>query len=515
MKERSRTEYDMLNILTGIGGYAFNTVLGFVCRMVFVRCLAQEYLGISGLFTNILSMLSLAELGIGSAIVYALYKPLAENDEDKVASLVDFYRKAYMVIGIFIGIVGLFLMPFIKSIVGTYTFKEKIYVIYLMYLFSSVISYFFSYRSSLLQAAQKQYIVSGINYLITILQSFFQIVFLIITKEYIYYLIIQIIGVIINNIVVSHVAVKQYPYIKQKNIKKISKNEIKSISKNVWYLLTNKLSSLLLSSTDNIITSYFQGIITVGMASNYILLTTTLNSLLNQLFNGLTGSVGNYNVLNDSNETKKLFYYFNFANFWIFGYACMGILFVSNDIITLCFGKEYLLPMSIPIILTINFFIIGMMNSVWIFKSALGQFKYGRYIVLLTGILNIVFSIILGKYMGLFGIYLATVISRLLTNAWYEPYALFKYSLKCNPLEYFVRYFKYIIIFIITAIINYIVYIQIDISVITNLILHIISCTIITNGIFYILFKNKEEFIFFKEKALQIVYILKNKFKFL
>lgn len=271
------------------------------------------------MFTNILSMLSLAELGIGSAIVYALYKPLAENDEDKVASLVDFYRKAYMVIGIFIGIVGLFLMPFIKSIVGTYTFKEKIYVIYLMYLFSSVISYFFSYRSSLLQAAQKQYIVSGINYLITILQSFFQIVFLIITKEYIYYLIIQIIGVIINNIVVSHVAVKQYPYIKQKNIKKISKNEIKSISKNVWYLLTNKLSSLLLSSTDNIITSYFQGIITVGMASNYILLTTTLNSLLNQLFNGLTGSVGNYNVLNDSNETKKLFYYFNFANFWIFG----------------------------------------------------------------------------------------------------------------------------------------------------------------------------------------------------
>ena len=114
MKERSRTEYAMLNILTGIGGYAFNTVLGFVCRMVFVRCLAQEYLGISGLFTNILSMLSLAELGIGSAIVYALYKPLAENDEDKVASLVDFYRKAYMVIGIFIGIVGLFLMPFIK-----------------------------------------------------------------------------------------------------------------------------------------------------------------------------------------------------------------------------------------------------------------------------------------------------------------------------------------------------------------------------------------------------------------
>lgn len=266
-----------------------------------------------------------------------------------------------------------------------------------------------------------------------------------------------------------------------------------------------------MSSTDNIITSYFQGIITVGMASNYILLTTTLSSLLGQLFNGLTGSVGNYNVLNNSAETKKLFYYFNFANFWIYGYACMGILFVSNDIITLCFGKEYLLPMSIPIILTTNFFIIGMMNSVWIFKSALGQFKYGRYIVLLTGILNIVFSIILGKYMELFGIYLATVISRVFTNAWYEPYALFKYSLKCNPLDYFVKYFKYIFIIFITAIINYIVYIQIDISNLVNLVLHIISCTIITNSIFYIIFKNKDEYKFFKNKAMQIFYMIKRK----
>lgn len=511
MRDKSRTEYAILNILTGIGGYIFNTVLGFVCRMVFVRCLAQEYLGISGLFTNILSMLSLAELGIGSAIVYALYKPLAENDEEKIASLVDFYRKAYMIIGIFIGVLGLLLMPFIKSIVGTYTFKENIYVIYLMYLFSSVVSYFFSYRSSLLQAAQKQYIVSGVNYLITTLQSVIQIIFLIITKEYIYYLIIQIIGVVINNLVVSYIAVKEYPYIKKKDIKKISKKEIKSISKNVWYLLTNKLSSLLLSSTDNIITSYFQGIITVGMASNYTLLSTTLSGLLGQFFNGLTGSVGNYNVLNNSEETKKLFYCFNFANFWIYGYACIGFLFVSNDIITLCFGKEYLLPISIPIILTINFFIIGMMNSVWIFKSALGQFKYGRYIVLLTGILNIVLSIVLGKYMGLFGIYLATVISRLLTNAWYEPYALFKYSLKSNPKEYFSRCIQYVFVFFIVVVINYIVYVQIDFSVVINLVLHIISCTIITNFIFYILFKNKEEFQFFKNKALQILDILKRK----
>lgn len=505
MVNKSRTEYAVLNIATGLGGYVLNTILGFICRMVFVRCLSQEYLGISGLFTNILSMLSLAELGVGSAIVYALYKPLAENDKEKISSLVHFYKKAYIIIGVVVGLIGLSLMPFLKTIVGNYNFKENIYIIYFLYLFSSVISYFFSYKGSLLQADQKQYIVSGVNYLITVLQSIFQIIFLFLTKEYIYYLIIQIIGTLLNNILISYISTKQYPFIK-KNRKKLSREEIKDISKNVKYLLTNKISSLLISSTDNIITSYLQGIVTVGLASNYILLTSTLNSLLSQLFNGLTGSVGNYNVSNDSQETEKLFNCFNFANFWLFSYASIGIIFVSGDIISLCFGESYILDISIPIVLAVNFYIVGMMNSVWIFKSALGQFKYGRYIVLFTGILNIFLSILLGKYLGLFGIYLATIISRVMTNVWYEPYVLFKYSLHSNPINYFLRYIKYVLIFIVAIILNYIPCFFIDFSTLVNLIIHFISCTIITNLFYYILFRNTQEFIFFKNKSLQISY---------
>ena len=186
MNRKSRTEYSILNIMTGLGGYAINTILGLICRMVFTRTLSADYLGVNGLFTNILTMLSLAELGIGSAIVYALYKPLAENDEDTVASLVKFYGSCYKAIGIVVAVVGIILMPFLNILITEQpAIKENLYVIYALYLFNTASTYFFSYRSSLITAAQQNYIVVGVNYLITIIQSIIQMIWLITTHEYI------------------------------------------------------------------------------------------------------------------------------------------------------------------------------------------------------------------------------------------------------------------------------------------------------------------------------------------
>lgn len=178
MKQRSRTEYSLMNILTGIVGYGVNTVVGFVCRIIFVKTLSADYLGVSGLFTNVLSMLSLAELGISSAITYALYKPLAEGDEKKTAAIMQFYRKAYGVIGCVVGLVGLAMIPFLDVIIqDPPEIQENIYLLYLLYLFNTVVSYFFSYRQALLTASQRQYIVSGYNYVVTIGQSVVQIIY--------------------------------------------------------------------------------------------------------------------------------------------------------------------------------------------------------------------------------------------------------------------------------------------------------------------------------------------------
>lgn len=296
MKSRSRTEYSILNITAGVGGYIINTILGFICRMVFVKCLAADYLGVNGLFTNILSMLSLAELGIGGAVVYALYKPLAEKNEKKIASLIKVYGEAYKVIGIVIGITGICLMPFLNIIITEQpNISESIYVLYLLNLFNTVITYFYSYRSSLLIAAQQNYIVVGINYIVTILQSLFQMLMLILTHNYMAYILIQTIGTIVYNVSVSYVAVKIFPCIVEKKIEPLPQNEKKALFKDIKDLSYYKISGLLVNSTDNILITFFQGLAVTGITSNYTLFINTINSLLGQIFNSLTASIGNHN----------------------------------------------------------------------------------------------------------------------------------------------------------------------------------------------------------------------------
>ena len=492
--QRSRSEYSLINILTGFGGYFVNTVMGYICRIVFVRCLSAEYLGVNGLFTNILTMLSLAELGIGGAIGFALYKPLAEDDKDKIASLMSFYGKAYKIIGCVVALFGLLMMPFLNIIITNQpNIKENLYVIYLVYLFNTASTYFFSYRSALLTAAQRNYIVLGINYAVTITQSIIQIPVLLITRNYMAYLIIQTIGVFVNNIVVSWWAKKDYPYIVNRKVKPLNKSEKKTLFINVKALTINKISTILVNNTDNIVLTYFSGLVSVGVVSNYITLMNTLTSLTSQLFNSLTASVGNLNAIESDEKKYNFFQTLNLSNFWIFGWGAIGIAFVTGDIVELCFGKEYVLGISIPLILAINFYIVGMQNAVYAYKNTMGLFRYGQYLLLLTATINLVLDIILGKTMGILGIYLATAIARIVTNVWYEPYAVFRYGLKVSPLHYLKKYIEYIIVLTITGSICYFLCSLCEFHVAINVLIKIIICSIVPNCIFFFCYHKSDE----------------------
>lgn len=504
MKNRSRTEYSILNILTGVGGYFLNTVLGFVCRMVFVRCLSADYLGVNGLFTNILTMLSLAELGVGSAIVYALYKPLAENDEEKIASLMRLYSKAYRVIGTLIAVVGLALMPFIKLIIQEQpNISESIYLLYGINLFNTASSYFFSYRSSLLIAAQRNYIVSGINYAITILQSVLQMVFLLKFRNYLGYLLIQTAGTFVFYILVSYVATKQFPFIRKKDVKPLPKNEQKMLFSNIRDLMIYKVSSLLVNSTDNILITFFNGLATTGIASNYTLLVNTLNSLLSQVFNGLTASIGNHNASESGEKRYQLFSFLNMMNFWIFGWAALGIFFCSSDLVQLCFGEEYVLSAEIPFVMALNFFTVGMMNAVWTYKHTLGLFHHGRFIQFFTGILNIAFSALLGTYWGLFGILFATFIARLFTSLWYDPYAVFKYGFHMPLCVYVRKLIYYMVVMTISAVLCQASFLLVGGDLVVRTLLKMLLCSIIANLTFWIFFRKTSEFSMFKNYLAQ------------
>lgn len=506
MKQRSRTEYSLINIVVNLGGYGLNTIIGFICRIVFVRTLAADYLGVSGLFTNILSMLSLAELGIGSAIGYALYKPLAENDEEKIASLMQFYGKAYKLIGMFVAVIGLLMTPFLNVIIkNPPDIKENLYFIYLLYLFNVVFSYFFSYKSTLLSAAQRNYIVVGYNYVITISQSIFQMIYLIITHEYIGYLIIQMIGGVLYNVWISCKANKDYPYIKNKNVLSLSKNETKALLWNVKALTVNKLSGVLVNNTDNIAITYFNGLKSVGVASNYVLFSTTLDALITRTFNALTGSVGNLNASKDAEGRYAFFKVLNLANFWLYGWAAIGMAFVSGDLVRLFYGESYVLPLKIPLILAINFYTIGMLHASYTYKSTLGLFKYGQYILFFTGIINLILDVVLGRAWGVFGIYVATLLARLCTNLWYEPYAVYRYGLGKNPLLYLVRYCIFTVILLFVGGVCYLLCSMCNFTVGLNILMKCMICTVVPNGLFVVCFFKTAEFKYLCERARTVV----------
>lgn len=514
MEKKSRTQYSLLNMLTGFVGYFINTVFGYVCRMIFVRVLSEEYLGITGLLTNFLSMLSLAELGIGSAIIFSLYKPIAENDEERIASLMHLFKYAYRLIGIIVAVLGIVLIPCLTFVVGdTHDINESIYLIYGIFLFNTASSYFFSYRSSLITAFQRNYIVVGVGYVCTVLQSIVQIVLLLALRSYLPYLIVQTICTWIYNIIITLWAKKDYPYIDKKNIMPLPKEEKRKLFKNVKDITAYKVSGILVNNTDNLVITYFSGLGITGLASNYTLLINMLDTLIKNVFNALTASVGNLNAVESKDKQYNFFKILNLTNFWLYGFAAIGVTCVTSNIVDLCFGGKYVMSWEIPLILAVNLYMVGMQNAVWTFKNTMGMFKYGRYILFVTAAINVVGDIILGYYLGVFGIFLATAIARLVTNTWYEPFALFKFGFEKSALIYLKKYLLYLVILLASGIICWFLCSLVNINLFVDLILKIVICTVVCNGIFLLAFRKTKEFAYLKATAIRIINNVLNKLK--
>lgn len=513
MVKRSRTEYSAINIIASLGGYALNLVLSFVCRIVFVRELSAEYLGINGLFSNILSILSLTELGIGTAMIYALYSPVAIDDHKKIAAYMKLYGTAYRIIGAVIALLGLLLIPFLHLLIqNPPDIPENITFLYLLFLFSTVSSYFFSYRSSILIANQQNYIVLGISYGIVILQNAAQIIALIVFKNFIIYLILQVVFMLVSNIVISAVAVRKYPYIKSNEVEKLSKPEIKDLAKNVKALTVTKLSGILVNNTDNIVITFFNGLVTTGVVSNYFLLTNVISSLVNQIFTSLSASLGNLNAIGDEQHKYNVFKALNLANFWLYGWASVGIVVLSTDIVAVFFGTEYVMGIKIPIILAINFYMLGMQCVVGLYKSTMGLFRYGQYVLLFTAVLNLLGDILLGKQWGVFGIFVATAIARLFTNTWYEPFVVFKHGFHGYFGSYTIRYCIYLVLVTGTCALTYIVCQLIRFPLTAGLFVKLFICIILPNSVFLVVFWRLPEFKYLLGIAGTIKQKIKKKF---
>ncbi|WP_234110737.1 lipopolysaccharide biosynthesis protein [Chryseobacterium sp. R2A-55] len=500
----------MKNILFGITSQVLQIVLSFVARTVFIKYLAIEYLGINSLFSNILMMLSLAELGVSAAFVYSLYKPLADKDEFTISVILKFYKKVYWIIGLFIFFSGLILIPFLDHFIAQKpaAINEDIRIIYFIFLFNTSSSYFFSYKISLLNADQQNSVVTINQMKFLILQNILQILVLVFKTNFIAYLLVQTLTQFASNYYVSHLVDKRYSFLRKFKTGIIDRNLKKTIISNTKSTFLIKVGGVMVNGTDNVFISYFVGLAILGKFSNYLMLVALVSNFTAIIFANLSSSIAHLIVTERKEQQRKIFYSLNFLNFWIFGVCALMIVFLVNDFIKLWIGEQFLLGREISILLAVNFFMVGMQSGFWTFKGAYGFFKQGRYAVLGTALINLVLSYYGGLHFGILGIIGATAIARLVTNFWYDPYVVLKLGLNENPMRYLLKFVKYLLVLGIAAVVTFFASSFLSFSGLVNFVLKATICFTLVNLFIILVFKNSPEFIASLEKLKQVRTIL-------
>lgn len=498
----SRTKSSLVNFFFAMLGQGLGLIISFIARVFFIKILGSEYLGLNGLFTNILTVLSLAELGVGTAITYSLYAPLANKDDKKCQMLMHLYRKIYICIGLFILIIGIAITPFLSFFIHDIPDIKNISLIYILFVINTAISYFYSYKRNLIIADQHRYIATIYRYGCYILLNILQIIYLVLTRDYIGFLILQIIFTFLENVLISRKADKMYPFLRDKTKRKLDKKTKTEIIKNTKAMMMHKIGGVVVNSTDNILLSSFVGLKVVGIYSNYYLITNALNIIFGQIFNSITASVGNLCAIDSTTKQYNVFKKINFLTFWIYCFSSVCLITLFNPFIEIWIGKEYLFAMDIVIVLVINFYLSGMRKSVLTFREATGLFYKDRYKAIVEALVNLIFSIILVLKFGTIGIFLGTLISSISVCVWIEPYVLYTYGFKISPKKYFIDYMKKMILTIFLAIVVYsICMININ-NIYISFIYKALVCLIIPNVLLYIIYRKSEEFQYFYDKLL-------------
>lgn len=496
MQGSSRVLKSQYNLIASLVNNVVVTILGFVTRTVFVHSLGADYLGLNGLFTNVLSLLSLAELGVGNAITFSLYKPIAEKNEKKIQALMGLYKQAYQVIGGVVLGVGIAIIPLLKYIVNLDAGVEiNYYAIYLMFLFNSVVSYwFFAYRSVIIYAHQEGYLLTKYETIFVLAKSILQFAVLVIVKNYYVFLAIPIIVGIIKNLIVSRIAEEKYPYINEKIQEPLMQEEKKGIFKNVYALTLFKISSVVYGATDNIVISTWLSTKAVGLLSNYTMITQLVGSYVNMFFQSMYASVGNLNATETIEYKYSTYKKLDLLNYWIYTYCTICLACFLNPCVYVWLGEKFCLKRSTVILIALVFYIPGLNNVINIFKDACGLFREVQYRALATAIVNILVSIFLVIHIGIDGVFIGTIVAYLTTIYIVDPRVVFTKVFETDPKKYYYALVKKIILFGILAVGCLAMVERIKIDSWIGLIAVFICISVLFNIIFVLLYHRTNEF---------------------
>ena len=433
------------NLKFVMAGELLLAVLKFLSRRVFVLLLGREYLGLNGLFTDVLSMLSLAELGFSASITYSLYRPVAQGDTETIKSLVRLYRRVYRAVGMVVLAVGLSLTPFLSFFVKKMP-EDIPYIplIYVLNLANASISYFFAYKSTLLFVYQKKYVETAIRAAVSLGATAAQIGVLLLTRNYLYYLFLAIGATIVQNAAVSIQADRLYPYLREKNVRPLPPEILGEIRRNVQAMLLHRIGAVAVFNTDNLLISKFVGVATAGLYSNYVMIRSFLNIMVGALFDVITPALGNLAATEAMEGKQAAFRRLDFFSAWLFGWMSICLFCLYDPFIDLWLGEGYLLPAPAVLLIVVNFYVTSMRTPVINTKSVLGLFWDDRYKSIVEAAFNLVVSVLLARRWGVEGIMAGTLLSTLAFPFWCEPLVLYSRGLHMPVREYFKEYCGYL-----------------------------------------------------------------------
>lgn len=479
------------NIFAGLIQYALNLFLIWLSRFIFVRVLSADYLGINGLFSNIISVLAIADLGIPTAMTYSLYKPIAEGNTKKIASMVAFFRKIYLVISFAVLVIGLALIPLLPLIVNLETPIPNLNLYYILILLNTVLSYVFIYRTTLMTADQKDYILQNYIILFRIITFIAQIIVLLVFRNYLFYLAAGVVVVLISNVVQNKVTLRHYPYLKEPS-ENLSQEDKKTIWKNVFDLFLYRLCGIIQNNTDSILISLFAGTVFVGYYSNYQVLILAITNFISIVFGAVKASLGSLVASKDSTleQKRNAYWIMELVNFWMVAFCSTSFICLFQSFIGLSFGEEYVISFAMVIAIVLNFYTSNIRQSIWAFRETMGFFHEVRLITGVTAVLNIVLSVVMGYFWGMFGVLLATVIARMVYAWWKEPLILFNKYLECPAKRYFTTYLLRFLLFAVICTATYFSCMVTDFvpNQIISFVIKMFICLILPNAVLWLVF---------------------------
>ena len=503
---KNRIQNSVRNMAFGALNRIVSIVFPFIVRTIFIKTIGEEYLGLNTLYSSILQVLNLADLGFSTAIVASMYKPIAENDINAVCALLRLFRNIYKVIGFTILVVGIILTPFIKYFIkGTPPSGVNIYALWILYLINTVVSYvLFAYKASLLNAHQRNDITEKIGAISRIITSLAQIYVVAILKSVYLYVTLTVICSCIYNIGCAIECDKRYPQYSCRG--QVEDSIRKKITKDIGALTIQKIGNTVSLSLDSIIVSAFLGLSTVAIYGNYFYVISAISTFVALIYSAVTASIGNSIALESPEKNYLDLKKMAFLNTWLIGWCCICFVCLFKDFMIVWMGERLLFADSIVLCLVLRFFFEQLRKIVLTYKDAAGMWWHDKWRPLVGCLVNLILNLLLVKTIGVAGVAISTVISYALVEMPWETHVLFKYYFKKSEREYYREILISTITLLISGVITYICCNNLPIDGVLAILIKLIMCVLLPNIIFVILNVKNE---FYLESKNLLIKILK------